>query len=56
MEVSKVGRALLLGRGERPITVETEGAMLERACGELLTLKNIVVIWPAAGPVDRRLS
>jgi len=44
MEVSKVGRALLQGRGEAPVTVETEGAMLERACGELMTLKNIVVI------------
>jgi hypothetical protein len=44
MEVSKVGRALLQGRGEPPVTVETEGEMLERACGELLTLKNVVVI------------
>jgi type III restriction enzyme len=44
MEVSKVGRALLQGRGEPPITVETEGAMLERACGDLLKLKNVVVI------------
>jgi type III restriction enzyme len=44
MEVSKVGRALLQGRGDPPITTETEGAMLERACGELLTLKNVVVI------------
>ena len=44
MEVSKVGRALLQGRGEPLVTVETEGAMLERACGELMTLKNVVVI------------
>jgi type III restriction enzyme len=44
MEVSKVGRALLQGRGEPPVTVETEGAMLERACGDLLKLKNVVVI------------
>jgi type III restriction enzyme len=44
MEVSRVGRALLQGRGEPPITAETEGEMLERACGELLTLKNVVVI------------
>ena len=44
MEVSKVGRALLQGRGEAPITVETEGAMLERACGASVTLKNVVVI------------
>jgi type III restriction enzyme len=44
MEVSKVGRALLQGRGEPPVTVETEGQMLERACGELLKTKNIVVI------------
>jgi len=44
MEVSKVGRALLQGRGEAPVTVETEGQMLERACGELMTTKNVVVI------------
>jgi type III restriction enzyme len=44
MEVSKVGRALLQGRGEAPVTIETEGAMLERACGDLLNLKNVVVI------------
>ena len=41
---SKVGRALLQGRGEAPATTETEGMMLERACGELLTLKNVVII------------
>ena len=44
MEVSKVGRALLQGRGEPPATVETEGMMLERACGALLEQKNVVVI------------
>jgi type III restriction enzyme len=44
MEVSRVGRALLQGRGEPPITTETEGAMLERACGVLLTLKNVLVV------------
>jgi type III restriction enzyme len=44
MQVSKVGRALLQGRGEAPETVETEGQMLQRACGELLGLKGVVVI------------
>ena len=44
MEVSKVGRALLQGRGDAPETTETEGQMLQRACGELLALKNVVVI------------
>jgi type III restriction enzyme len=44
MEVSKVGRALLQGRGEPVQTIETEGQMLQRACGELLALKNVVVI------------
>ncbi len=44
MEVSRVGRSLLQGRGEGLVTVETEGAMLERACGGLMTLKNVVVI------------
>lgn len=44
MELSKVGRALVQGRGEPPQTTETEGQMLNRACGELMTLKNVVVI------------
>lgn len=44
MDLSKVGRALLQGRGEAPETIETEGQMLQRACGELIALKNVVVI------------
>ncbi len=44
MEVSKVGRALLQGRGEPVVTIESEGQMLQRACGELLSMKNVVVI------------
>ena len=45
IDVSKVGRALLQGRDPEPITTtETEGAMLQRACGELLAFKNVVVI------------
>lgn len=44
MEVSKVGRALLQGRGEPVVTIESEGKMLKRACDELLAMKNIVVI------------
>jgi type III restriction enzyme len=44
MDLSKVGRSLLQGRGEAPQTVETEGQMLQRACGELLALKHVVVI------------
>ena len=44
MEVSKVGRALLQGRGEPVDTLETEGQMLQRACGELLAFKNLVVM------------
>jgi type III restriction enzyme len=44
MEISKVGRALLQGRDEPPVTIETEGQMLQRACGDLLALKNVVVI------------
>ncbi len=43
-DISKVGRALLQGRGEPVVTIETEGQMLERACGELLTQKSVVVI------------
>jgi type III restriction enzyme len=44
VELSKVGRAFLQGRGEPISTVESEGQMLQRACGELLALKNVVVI------------
>jgi type III restriction enzyme len=44
MELSKVGKAFLQGRGDPIQTTETEGAMLKRACGELLAFKNVVVI------------
>jgi type III restriction enzyme len=44
LELSKVGRAFLQGRGAPIQTIETEGAMLKRACGELLAFKNVVVI------------
>lgn len=45
LETNKTGRAVLSGwRNEELITKETEGEMLQRACGELLALKNIVVI------------
>jgi type III restriction enzyme len=44
MDVSKTGRALLQGRGPALNTIETEGKMLQRACGDLMGLKNIVVL------------
>ena len=44
LEVSKTGRALLQGRGAELSTVETEGEMLRRAIGDLMGLKNIVVL------------
>lgn len=43
-EISKVGRALLQGRGDAPDTIETEGQMLNRSMNELMGLRNIVVI------------
>src|SRR5438105_10562283 len=43
-EVSKRGRALLQGRGPELNTLEAEGQMLQRACGDLMGLKNIVVL------------
>jgi type III restriction enzyme len=43
-EVSKTGRALLQGRGPELNTLETEGEMLRRACGDLMGLKHIVVL------------
>lgn len=44
LELSKVGKAFLQGRGDPIQTTETEGAMLKRACGELLAFKQVVVI------------
>ena len=44
LELSKVGRSLLQGRDQPPQTIETEGQMLQRACGELLPIRNVVVI------------
>jgi type III restriction enzyme len=44
MEVSKVGRALLKGRGPELETLETEGQMLQRVMPELMALKNLVVL------------
>ena len=39
-EVSKVGHTLPQGRNETRQTIETGGQMLQRACGELMALKN----------------
>jgi hypothetical protein len=44
MEVSKVGRALLKGRGDDLDTLETEGQMLQRVMPELMSMKRIVVL------------
>ncbi|MGC1891990.1 MAG: DEAD/DEAH box helicase family protein, partial [Stellaceae bacterium] len=44
MDVSKTGRALLQGRGPALNTIESEGKMLQRACGDLMGLRNIVVL------------
>jgi type III restriction enzyme len=45
LDTNKVGRALLSGwRNDKLISRETEGEMLERACKELLSTKNVVVI------------
>ena len=44
LEISKVGRALLQGRGPELQTTETEGRMIQRVLGDLMGLKNIVVL------------
>lgn len=44
MEVNKVGKSLLRGRGEEIQSKETEGQMVRRVADELMGLKNIVVI------------
>lgn len=44
-DLNPVGERLMQGRTGQPIEKqESEGEMLQRACGELLPLKNIVVI------------
>lgn len=42
--LSKGNRALLQGRGEPLQTLETEGQMLQRVMGELMGMKNVMVI------------
>ena len=44
MELSKVGRALLQGRGDPLKTLETEGQMLQRVMPDLMGMKNILVL------------
>ena len=44
VEISKVGRALLKGRGPELNTLETEGQMLQRVLPELMSMKGIVVL------------
>ena len=44
MDVSKVGRSLLQGRGPELQTLETEGQMLQRVMPELMGMKNILVL------------
>ncbi len=43
--LNKTGRALLKGpRGEDPVTLESEGQMLQRVMRDLLSMKNILAI------------
>jgi type III restriction enzyme len=44
IDISKVGRALLKGRGEDLQTLETEGQMLQRVMPELMGMKNVVIL------------
>ncbi len=45
IELSKGGRQLLQGRtGDTPLTLETEGQMIQRVMPDLMGLKNIMVI------------
>jgi type III restriction enzyme len=45
MALSRVGRAFLTGDDPEPVaTRETDGQMLDRACGKLLSFKNVVVL------------
>jgi len=44
LDLSKGGRALLQGRGAPLQTLETEGQMVQRVMGDLMGMKNIMVI------------
>ena len=44
LDISKVGRSLLQGRGESLQTLETEGQMLQRVMPELMGMKNVMVL------------
>jgi type III restriction enzyme len=44
IDISKTGRTLLKGRGDAIQTLESEGQMIKRVMGELMSMKNIVVI------------
>ena len=44
MEISKVGKALLKGRGPELKTLESEGQMLQRVMPDLMGLKSVLVI------------
>ena len=44
MDVSKGGRDLLQGRGEPIRTVETEGQMIQRVMGDLMGMRNVMVL------------
>ena len=44
LDVSKVGRALLKGRGPELETTETEGQMIQRVMPDLMGLKSVLVI------------
>src|SRR5450432_897033 len=44
IELSKGGRSLLQGRGDKLKTLETEGQMLQRVMPDLMGMKNILVL------------
>jgi len=44
MQLSKVGRELLQGRGDQLKTEETEGQMIQRVMPDLMNIKNILVM------------
>ncbi len=44
IDLSKGGRSLLQGRGEKLNTLETEGQMLQRVMPDLMGMKNIMVL------------
>ena len=44
VDISKIGRTLLKGRGKEIQTIESEGKMIKRVMGELMSAKKLLLL------------